>query len=301
MLTRASRPERILLSPAFSIILAVCAAAVMALWGDVETWIAIPLSIALGAVASVRVRARALFKGPTFTVLSTFMLLQAASPQTLDGCLFAIFAFVTVLVLFSFFQQPGVTRLFYFLFLVNGTIAFFYPSWLLWAVTMLGVMMTMREFSMRGLVAALLGVITPFIIIPFWSALFSADPFATLEHQFMPYLQPVFTLPDSLPPDAFIFSAAACVILSLLTFLTAYGYPFHIRLLNMGMFVISAGAIICPLVTCRSYSLWLPLLNLCAAYHAAHLIASRRVKWIFALIIWIVIILFLVNRLCGLL
>lgn len=299
MLTRASLPERILLSPAFSIALSLCAAAVMALWGDVETWIAIPLSVALGAVASVRVRARSLFKGPTFTVLSTFMLLQAAAPQTLSGCLFAIFAFVTVLVLFSFFQQPGVTRLFYFLFLVNGTIAFFCPSWIMWAVTMLGIMIVTREFSLRGLVAAILGVITPFIIIPFWSAIFSANPFATLEHLFKPYLIPVFTLPDNLPPDAFIFSAIACIILSLLTFLTAYGYPFQIRLLNMAMFVISACAIICPLITVEGYNLWLPLLNLCVAYHTAHFIASRRRKWIFAASIWLIIIAFIVKQLCG--
>ncbi len=301
MLTRASRPERILLSPAFSIILSLCAAAAMALWGDVETWIAIPLSVALGAVASVRTRARALFKGPTFTVLSTFMLLQAASPQTLSGCLFAIYAFTSVLVLFSVFSQPGVTRLFYCLFLVNGTIAVFYPSWLLWAATMLGIMMATREFSLRGLVAALLGVLTPFIIIPFWSALFSSDPFATLELLFEPYLQPVFALPDSLPPDAFIFSAVACLILSMLTFLTAYGYPFQIRLLNMAMFILSISAVVFPLLTVGGYSLWLPLLNLCVAYHAAHFIASSRAKWIFALIIWLIITLFIVNRLCGLL
>ena len=301
MLTQTSRPERILLSPEFSIGLTLCAVAAMAFWGGEETWIAIPLSVALGACASVCVRARTLFKGPTFTVLSIFMLLQAASPQPLSGCLFTIFAFVSVTILFSFFAQRGVTRLFYLLFFVNGTISFFYPSWLLWAVTMLGVMIAIREFSLRGFVAAILGTLTPFIIIPFWSALLSADPFATVEHLFKPYQRPVFALPDCQPPDTYVFSAIACVILSLMTFLTAYGYPFQMRLLNMGVFLISIGAIICPLVTVGGYSLWLPLLNLCVAYHAAHLIASSRANWIIATVIWLVIIAFSVNRLCGLL
>ena len=300
MLTKATRPERILLSPAFSIGLAICAAAVMAAWGGVENWLAIPLSILLGAVASVRVRARSLFKGPSFTVLSTFMLLQAASAQSVNGCLLACFALATTIILFFCFMQPDVTRLFFLLFLANGAIAVFRPEWLMWAVVMLGIMMTIRAFSMRGLVASLLGLITPYIIIPVWSAALAPDPVATLELLLKPYSEPVFYLPDHLPSEAFLFSSAACILLSLMTFLTAYGYPVQSRSLNMALFVMSIGAIIFPLITAGGDMLWLPLLNLCTAYHAAHLIASNRGGWVFAVIIWVVIILFIIKQLCGL-
>lgn len=299
MLTKATRPERILLSPAFSIGLALCAAAVMALWGGVENWLAIPLSILLGAVASVRVRARSLFKGPTFTVLSTFMLLQAASAQSVNGCLLACFALATTIILFFCFMQPDVTRLFFLLFLANGAIAVFRPQWLMWAVVMLSVMISIRAFSMRGLVAALLGLITAYIIIPVWSAAFSADPISVLEHFLQPYAEAVF-VPVQILSEAFMFSAAACILLSLMTFLTAYGYPVQARSLNMAIFVISLGAIVFPLITVGGDMLWLPLLNLCTAYHAAHLIASNRGGWIFAVIIWVVITLFIIKQLCGL-
>lgn len=297
MLRRASRPERIFLSPAFSILLSVCALIFMAFQGGgAEKWIVMPLSVALGVVSTVQVRARALYKGPNFPVLSTFLLLQAAAAQTLSGCLLATYALLTAVVLFFCFLRPQSTRVFFLLFLVTGTAGVFSPQWLLWGAVTLMLMITVRAFSMRGLVASLLGIITPFIIIPVGAVAFSLS-LEPLEQLLAPYLQPLFGIPGRLPV-AYFFSAALCVVIGLAAFLTAYGYPAKARSRNMSVYVMSIAAIVFPLLTVGGAPLWLPLLNLCTAYHAAHFIATRRTGWVFALVIWVVILAFIIRELC---
>ena len=296
---KKSRPEKVFLGPQFSVLLSVCAAAVMAVRGSMpEAAGVIVISLILGVVASVQIRAHSLFKGPTFTLLAVFMLLQAASVPSLEGTLLAAYAFGSTIVFFLCFMQPQFTRVFFLLFLLTGTAAVFSPQWILWAVVAVALMISVRAFSFRGLVAALLGLLTPFILIPVWGTLLTRS-LETVGHILYDYQQPLFLFPPELSPE-FVFSAALCVLLSLLTFLTAYGYPAKTRARNLSIFVLSTGAILFPLFTVGGDQFWLPLLNLSTAYHAAHFIATyKRVGWVLALVIWILIIAFIVKQICG--
>lgn len=299
MLKQASRPERILLGPWVSIFFALCAVIIMAVQSrTADRWSAIPFSILLGVAAMIQVRPRGLFKGTAFPLLSVFMLLQAASAPCFEGTLLATYAFATVIVLFFCFMQPEFTRTYFLLFLLTGIAAVYSPAWLLWAPVTLALMVAIRAFSMRGLVAAMLGLLTPYILIPVFSiaASQSLEPlFALIK----PYREPLFEFPVDLS-EPYIFSSGLCVILSLLTFLTAYGYPAKARAKNMAIYVLSAGAMIFPLFTIGGDELWLPLINLCTAYHAAHFIAANKsAGWVLAITIWVAIIGFIVKQLCG--
>ncbi len=296
---KKSRPERIFLGPQFAIFLSLCSAAVMAVRDFAPEGIAvIVISLTLGVIASARIRAHALFKGPTFTFLGVFMLLQACAAPSFAGTLLAAYAFASTVAFFMCFMQPQLTRIFFLLFLLTGTAAVFSPPWILWGVVALALMISVRAFSFRGLVAALLGVITPFIIIPVWSTIITRS-LETVERILDVYRQPLFDFPLILS-DEFIFSAILCILLTLLTFLTAYGYPAKPRARNMSIFVLSAGAIIFPCCTIGGDEFWLPLLNFSTAYHASHFIATyKRVGWVLALIIYASIIAFIVKQLCG--
>ena len=300
MLTSAkTRPERILLSPAFSIFLGLCGAIVYALrGGGIVFDIALLLSLILGATAAVQVRARAMFKGNGYPLFPTFLLLQAASPGSLEGTGLALFAFASLIVYFFCFSQPEFTRTFFLLFLLTGIGAVYSPPWLLWAALSLVIIMAIRAFSMRGLVAAILGLMTPFVLIPVITvvATQSLEPLMELLSN---YQRPLFDFPIQLS-DNYLFSASLCALLALGTFLTAYGYPTRRRAQNMAVYVVTIGAIAFPLFTVGGEALWLPMINLCAAYHAVHfIVANKRAGWVLAIIIWTIIIGFIVKELCG--
>ncbi len=300
MLTSAkSRPERLLLSPAFCIFLGICGAVVYALRsGGLADNLSLLISIAVGSVAAVQVRSRAMFKGSGYPLLPTFLLLQAASPGSLEGAGLAAFAFVSLIVYFFCFGQPKLTRTFFLLYLLTGIGAVYSPAWLLWGAVSLPVIMAVRAFSMRGLVACLLGLITPFILIPVFqvASTQSLEPVIQLWEN---YQRPLFQFPVPLT-DSYIFSASLCALLALVTFLTAYGYPTRMRSQNMAVYVVTVCAIAIPIFTLDGAELWLPTINLCAAYHAAHFIAAnKRAGWVLALIIWLVIIGFIAKELCG--
>lgn len=294
-----SLPERILLSPAFSIFLGICGAIVYALRGGGLAWdIALVISLILGSVASVHARSRAMFKGRSYPIFPTFMLLQAASPGSLEGTGLALFIFGSMTVYFYCFSAPQFTRTFFLLFLLTGIGAVYSPAWLLWAAVSVFVIMAIRAFSMRGLVACILGLITPFILIPVISVAStqSLEPVIQLWEN---YQHPLFDFPVPLT-DNYIFSACVCALLAIVTFLTAYGYPSQMRAQNMAVYVVTGFALAFPIFTIDGTELWLPLINLCAAYHAAHFIAaSKRAGWVLAAIIWTVIIGFIVKELCG--
>lgn len=300
MLKKASRPERIFLGLAFSVALSLCSAIIMAVTGaETDRWVVILLSLALGLVTSLQIRTHSLFKGPAFPMFSVFMLLQACGEPTLSGTLLAAYAFICCFVIFFFFMEPQFTRVFYLLFLINGCIAVYSPQWILWAPVMLALMISLRCFSARGLVASLLGLLTPYVLIPIWTTAItrSLEPVIALANN---YLNPLFVFPIE-PTHAYIFSAGLCVLLILATFLTVYGYPAKARARNMSIFVISAGAIVFPLFTAEGFEFWLPLLNLTTAYYAAHLISAfKRAGWVIALILWLTVISFLIMQLCAL-
>ncbi|MBD5293858.1 MAG: hypothetical protein HDS20_03435 [Bacteroides sp.] len=297
---KPSRPERFILSPAFSIFLGLCGAVISLFRADgIAGNVALLLSLILGAVAAVQVRPRAMFKGTGYPLFPTFMLLQAAAPGSPEGVGLALFAFGSLIVYFFCFSQPQFTRTFFLLFLLTGIGAVFSPAWLLWAAVSIAVMVTLRAFSMRGLVASLLGLLTAFILIPVIAVASSQslEPLFSLAETFQ---HPLFDFPLQLS-DNYIFSASICALLGLATFLTAYGYPSRMRAQNMAVYVVAAGAVIFPVFTLGGSNLWLPLINLCAAYFASHFIAAnKRAGWVLALIIWIVIIGFIVKELCGL-
>lgn len=290
------RPERIFLSPAFSIFVALIGAAGMLLFGWREAWIATPLSALLAVALAIEVRARVLFKGPNLPILGIFMMLQACDWPSLPGMGLCAVALISLISLWFCYLKPKNTRTIFTLFLMAGVPAVYYPQWLLWAVVLLFMVMTVRAFSLRGLVAALLGLLTPFLIEPGLLCLIeqSPEPFWRMVAE---YQLPLFALPTS-PDWSYIFSCAVCIIAGLSAFLTAYGYPGKQRSRNLAVYVLSLGMILMPLICNARTDFWLPTINLCAAYHVAHVGASKRFGWLFVLMTIVLIITFCIAEIC---
>ncbi len=230
-------------------------------------------ALAVGIGLTLNIQSQGLFKGPNFTFLSTFMLLAAANPTAAIEPMLA--CAVSLLTLLHCYQKPQYTHTIFNIFLIPGVGILFSPQWLLWAALLLVLVGFAYALSFRSFLAAITGVVTPAIAaIPLlalhWpeSEQWISDCIARFNH--FPLLLPTHL------PLVYILSAAMALLPALACFLTAYGYPAKQRVRNMVLFAFTIGVLLLPLFTPAGYHFWLPMLNIAAAYHLAHLAATKR-------------------------
>lgn len=277
MTDRSTRLKNVLLSPGVSVVIGLIPAAVML----TDSPAALLLSAAVCALIIFNIKARALFRGPNFPFAAIFMALQAAVGASWQATLPALYFAIVLTGAFLLYQHPSETKPIFLMFLLCGLGALWGRCFALCGVALLVVIILLRAFSLRGLVASLLGFITPLIILFGFGQL---DIFTPVED----YLGP-FALIIS---PYWMLSASVAFIFALAMFLPAYGYPAKQRARNMAMLGLTACAIILPCIDPESHFLLLPLLNLCAAYNVGHFAATRRFGWIGALPVLIAAVIF---------
>lgn len=274
MRDRVQRINSFMLSPGMSVIFGLIG--LVGLWSYHSGWLLALVSLAVAVILVYNVKARALFKGQSFPVGALFLLLQAASPGSPAGCLTALVAAVAMAFVFLCFSRPGETKAFFLIFLFCGIGALGARSFLLLAVALMPALMLVRAFSMRGLVASLLGLVTPLIIL----GGFGLYDIGSLEAlygggtwRFVGF-------------DAqTLFSCGLAVVFALAMFLPAYGYPAKARARGMAILGLTACVVVMPFVDSVNAADCLPLVNVCAAYNAGHFAATKRFGWIAALLV----------------
>jgi len=270
MRDRAARIKSLLLSPGVSI--AVALIGLIELTGYRDWWLPAALSAAVGALMVYEIKARTLYRGPNFPFIGLFMLLQAAVNPTLTGCLTAAVAAMAMTALFLCFSRPGETRTIYLIGLFCGVGALGARCFLMLAGALLTALVLVRAFSMRGLVASLLGLLTPLIILGGFGLY---NPDRLIEIYSGPWLIG-FNLPT-------LSAGAIAAMFAIAMFLPSYGYTAKARARNMAMLGLTAWAIALPILDSVHHTDYLPLVNLCAAYNVSHFAATRRFGWIGAM------------------
>lgn len=260
-----------MLSPGMSVIIGL--AGVVGLWTYTGGWLLALISLAVAALLVYNIKARALYKGQPFPVGALFLLLQAASVVSLTGCLTAAVAVASMAFIFLCFSKPRETKTVFLIYLFCGIGALGARSFLLLAGALLLALILVRAFSMKGLVAALLGLVTPLIILGGFGV-YDIDRlvavYATAWH-------PGFDAPT-------LFSCAVAVVFALAMFLPSYGYPAKARARNMAVLGLTACAVAMPFVDSVNAPDYLPLVNVCAAYNIGHFAATKRFGWVAAVL-----------------
>lgn len=263
--TISSGIKNIILSPGVSVILGLLGIAAML----PSAWLAALLSVPVCGVMVSNIKARTLFRGPNFPFAAVFLALQAATAASWSGTAMTLYIALALTPLFLCFQRPNETRTFFLIFLGCGLGALWMRAFLLAGAALLIAILLLRALSPRGVVAALLGLLTPPIILGGFGLL---DVFTLIKDYSMPLIL-------SISPE-WILSAAVSGLFCMLTFLTAYGYPAKARARNMAILGLSACALILPCLDSLNAPDYIPLLNLCAAYNVGHFAASQRFGWI---------------------
>lgn len=274
-MTRADKIKNFILSPGVSILAGVLA---LALWSRTAAFSfqAAALSVLTAALITREIKARTLYRGPNFTIIGLFIMLQAATGATFTGSIIALTAAIALTGIISCFSRPEKTRLLFLIYMVFGLGAMVSRSFAVLAPIMLAPVILIRAFSPQGLMAAILGFITPTIIL---CGLGICDFFA---------LQAIYTATFTGPISLTSIAAVSTAVLSVIaTFFRSYGYPAKMRAGNLAILGLTLLASAAPLINAHDAGDYLPLVNLCTAYNIAHFSAYKKFGWIAAVIVWI--------------
>lgn len=270
MSSRPPRLKRFLLSPGVSIIIGVAGALLM-----VGQWWALAVSIIMATAMVAQIKTLTLYRGRNYPFIGMFMLLQAALMPDVIGLIVSVVTQVAIILILSSFLAPGNTRTIFFIYLMCGCGALFSRSFAFVALILIACIILLRAFSARGIVAAILGFITPSILyLPF-----HIDYLPELQAIYGAYLVPGYNL-------QLIVVGALTFIGALSTFLPSYGYPAQARARNMAILALGAGAIALPFIDSLNAAHYYGILNLCCAYILAHLASLNRHGWLYVVLVW---------------
>ena len=211
--------------------------------------------------------------------IALFAAMQLATPalftQFYTGSALAIVVPVCIFFLFSCYREPASTRHIFVIFLL---LSFFTATQYCYAgymIVFLAGLGQMRIFNARSLVAAALGIITPWWIM-FGFGIVSPDSvrmpsfvsiFSEIDYE------ETFMLLVTLGVTAFIM-----VLCFVLNFLKTIAYNARARAVN-GVFTVLA--LVTMAMMCADYRniiAYVPMLNFCAAMEATHYFSTHRAE-----------------------
>lgn len=224
-------------------------------------------------------RAYNILRSLTWLVAGMLLVMLTGTPS-LSGSLYGGTAVMWVMLaggalLFSVFDNQGGQRRVFLAFLLVAAAAIVWRSAALYVPVLLIGCMQMRIFSLRTLLAALLGMITPVWILVGFQLI---DPQALLIHNFAFAWNATFNAgewPELACAGFTIVLGAAFLVMNLLKILS---YNARIRAFN-GYFTlcfIATGILMA--VDFGNYTLYVPFLDCMAAYQTAHFFTYRRGK-----------------------
>lgn len=215
----------------------------------------------------------------TWLHVGLFSLMQAATPgldvQIYTGSVMLPVVEVCVLLLLGTYRQPRASGP---IFLIFCLLSFFAATQYCYIVYMLVFLMgcaQMQVFNGRTLVAALIGVVTPWWIMLGFGII-------TLADIHLPSFAGVFTLIDF--SDTFMLLStvgltALLIVLSLvLNVFRTIAYNARARAVNGVFTVLSLVTLLACCVDYHNLISYIPLLNFCAALQVSHYFATHRAE-----------------------
>lgn len=244
---------------------------------DASLWTGLSLNLLIAILMVVLNRMHNFIRSISVVFATLFMLMQVSTPDTsvqfYGGQLLAVVALAAMMMLFSCYGGAGGNRRIFLIFFlpVLGCTCLYCMAYLM-PIFIIG-LLQMRVFAPRTLVAAGIGIITPAWILV---GLGIVDP-TTLS---MPHFTGIFSGIDDGETVHLLLIAtvttAICIAAWIMNFTKVIAYNARNRAYNGFLSMLSCATIIMMIIDYSSLLIYLPLLNVCAAYQAGHFIAVRR-------------------------
>ncbi len=238
-------------------------------------------------------RAFNILRSLTALVATMFLAMQIAVPSELarfnDGTVLAIVMLVCSMLLFSVFDNPEGQRRVFLVFCIIGAVAFSRAAYLFFVPVLLLGCAQMRVLSLRGFLAALLGLITPAWIIFGFGIV---DP--RLIH--VRELVGEWALPGSRAMVRImvvaVFTILTGTFFTVANILKILSYNSRVRAFNGFFTMLFMFTAVLSAVNFSNLAFYLPLLNCMAAYQVGHFFTYRRHRNSFIPILAIILVYF---------
>lgn len=233
----------------------------------------------IGLLMSAINRTFSLHRTQTALDSSMFLAMMLAMPTLLmgfnTGTLLALVVLVCMFLLYGTYADPGATRPVFLIFLLLSAMSMTQYSYLIYVPVFIVGVMQMRIFTARALTACVLGLITPWWIL---GALSLAVPVRIDIPDFSLFLT-AFSLQDNLKliiTVAFIgLLTVGCWVLNVPQMIA---YNAHRRAYNGTLSVVSLATLLSVLCDFSNFSVYAPLLAVCASFQLGRLLGGRPTR-----------------------
>lgn len=237
------------------------------------------LSLSLSAVAMVAVAVMMVLVNRTFNLLRTssvllgglYLLMQCSVPEVsarfVPGTVLALLALIVTALLYSCYQRPERTQTVFLAFFLCTAASFAQAAALIYLPVLLAGCIQMRSFTLRTVVAAILGVLTPF-----WLMLgFHPEGFRGLYLPDVWFSPSMFLTGDFLSPLAatVAFMLVWCMMMLMHNLYRVYSYNARARALNGLMASMTVATMVLAVVCFGAPDSYLPPLMCFTAVQTA--------------------------------
>ncbi len=256
--------------------------------GPVSAAINVLCLLATGGILLALNKVFTFVRSMTHLFVSAFFLLQLAHPSGLvslnAGTLLGLMGAVTLMPLFASFQDSHAQRSIFLIFALVATgVMFHYGFLMLIPVYLLG-FANMRVLDFKGVLAMLIGLVTPFWIV---MGLGIASPSDAHLPQWALMERPQLTIQFGMA----LATSAIGIALMVMNLLTVVNYRMQPRVYNISLMIMLVMVIITLCLDYHDLAVFLPLLNLMVAVQMAQaytLGASSRFRNLFVLLLMVV-------------
>jgi len=208
----------------------------------------------------------------THLFVSAFFLLQLAHPSGLvafnAGTLLCLVASVTLMPLFASFQDSHAQRSIFLIFAMVAAGTMFHYGFLMLIPAYLLGFANMRALGLKGCLAMLFGVVTPFWIV---LGLGLASPTDAMPPQWSLMERPEINLQVAFAAV----TAVVGIVLAVMNLFTIMNYRMQTRVYNIFLMIMLVIAILAASLDYHDLAVFLPLLNLMVAIQIAQAFALR--------------------------
>ncbi|MDE6703878.1 MAG: hypothetical protein K2K00_09415, partial [Muribaculaceae bacterium] len=274
-----------------------------ALWipdADISMWVNLA---AIGAIAGLMIFINKAYNIPrTITLIyaSFFVVLETATPDlTVRLCsatLLALVILASMTLMFSAYTLPSARRRVFLVFFMLSSALTVQYAFVIYIPVFLLACAQMKIFTFRTVLAALLGIITP------WWILFGAGIVSPSDFH-MPEFTSLFDSPDLLDTLIAAITAGLTVVLAItsymLSLLKLITYNARMRACNGLLTIVTCVTVLAMIADFTNFICYLALLNCCTAFFLGHMFVIRNSPkaWIvistitaiyYAIYIWII-------------
>lgn len=234
--------------------------------GPVSAGINLLCLLATGAIVLALNKVYTFVRSMTHLFVSAFFLLQLANPAGLvalnAGTLLCLVTAVTLMPLFASFQDSHAQRSIFLIFAMVATGTMFHYGFLMLIPAYLLGFANMRALGLKGFLALLFGLVTPF-----WIALGLGlvNPTDAALPQWPLMDRPQLNLQVILA----VVTAVLGIVLAVLNLFTIMNYRMQTRVYNIFLIILLAMAVLAACLDYRDLAVFLPLLNLMVAIQVA--------------------------------